>query len=387
MKQDRSSPFRRALLPIVGVVTTAAVLASCGSGKAAGPHNRQNALRPAGPEAHKILNLTRPFFWIAVVIGLAVGVATVYAALRFREKPGEERRPVQTHGNIALEISWTIIPAVILAIMGVFTVAGIFDLAKKPTGPDVVHVTVSARQWWWQFTYTDPGNGVVTANELHIPINQPVYLSLEGPPKCTTPGCYGNGVIHSFWIPELNGKKDVVPGRTQYLTLEASRTGTFLGQCAEYCGLSHANMRMRVIAQTKQDYDAWVASQQVGKSQEALLKGVQSEQWQCARCHSFQPKVPGPVAPNLVHLADRDAFAGDIYRMNFSNLWQWVYDAPSRKPMGNLEDHMPAFLNQPSATTGKTMTQDDAKQIACFLLTQTKTGGTEQPVVGQGSCK
>jgi cytochrome c oxidase subunit 2 len=375
------------LLPVVGVVTTASLLASCGHGSAAGPRNRQNALRPAGPAAHKIINLTRPFFWIAVVIGTAVGVATIYAALRFREKPGEERRPVQVHGNIMLEISWTIVPAVILAIMGIFTVAGIFDLAKKPTGPDVVHVTVSARQWWWQFTYTDPGNGVVTANELHIPINQPVYLSLVGPPLCSSPGCYNNGVIHSFWIPELNGKKDVVPGRTQYLTIEASRPGTFLGQCAEYCGLSHANMRMRAIAQTKQDYDAWVASQQTGKSQAELLKGVQSDQWGCAGCHSFQPKVAGAVAPNLVHLADRDAFAGDIYRMNFSNLWQWVYDAPGRKPMGNLTQHMPAFLDQPSTKTGQTMTQDDAKQIACFLLTQTKTGGTEQPVVGQGSCK
>jgi cytochrome c oxidase subunit 2 len=386
VKQDRSPRFRRAALPIVGVVTTAVVLASCGSGKAAGPHNRQNALRPAGPNAQKILNLTRPFFWIAVLVGLFVGIATVYAALRFREKPGEERRPVQVHGNIALEISWTIIPALILAVMGVFTVAGIFDLAKKPTGPDVVHVTVTARQWWWQFTYTDKGNGVETANELHIPVNQPVYLSLVGPPKCVAP-CYGVGVIHSFWIPELNGKKDVVPGRTQYLTLEASRTGTFLGQCAEYCGLSHANMRMRVIAQSKADYDAWVASQQVGKSQADLLKGVQAAQWGCAGCHSFEPKKPGAVGPNLVHLADRDGFAGDMYRMNFSNLWQWVYDAPGRKPMGNLKEHMPAFLDTPSATTGKTMTQDDAKQIACFLLTQTKTGGTEQPVVGQGSCK
>jgi cytochrome c oxidase subunit 2 len=377
---DRRHALRRAAPKILGGAILAVLLAGCGNKE--GPANKQNALRPAGPAAKQILDLTRPFFWIAVVIGVGVIAATIYAALHFREKPGEPRMPVQTHGNTVLEVSWTIIPALILAVMGVFTVANIFDLAKKPTGPNVINVTVSARQWWWQFTYD---NGVVTANELHIPINQPVYLTLQGPPPCTAP-CYGVGVIHSFWVPELNGKKDVVPGRTAYLTIEASRTGTYLGQCAEYCGLSHANMHLRVIAQTKADYDAWVASQSTGLPEATLMKGVQADQWGCAGCHSFVPKKPGAVAPNLVRLADRDAFAGDMYRMNFSNLWQWVYNAPSRKPMGNLQQHMPNFSATPSLTTGQPMTQDEAKQIACFLLTQTKTGGTETPVVGQGSC-
>jgi cytochrome c oxidase subunit 2 len=371
---DRKHALRRAGVTVATAGVAALVLSSCGNDT--GPSNGQNALRPAGPDAQKILDLTRPFFWIAVVIGLGVFGGTIYAALRFREKPGEERMPRQTHGNTALEISWTVIPAVILAVMGVFTVAGIFDLAAKPTGKDVINVTVTARQWWWQYTYD---NGVETANEMHIPINTPVYLTLQGPPKCTAP-CYGVGVIHSFWVPELNGKKDVVPGHTNYLTIEASRTGTFLGQCAEYCGLSHANMRLRVIAQTKADYDAWVASQLVGKPKAELLKGVDSAKWGCASCHSFEPKVAGAVGPNLVHVADRQGFAGDMYKMTFSNLWKWVYDAPARKPMGNLQQHMPAFNDAG-------MTQDEAKQIACFLLTQTKTGSTEAPVVGQGSCK
>src|SRR5690349_905274 len=253
---DRRLRIRRAGVAAVAVTAGALVLASCGNDS--GPSNGQSALRPAGPNAQKILDLTRPFFWIAVLVGVGVLVGTIYVALRFRVRKGETREPVQSHGNSALEISWTIIPALILAVMAVPTVATVFDLAKKPKGADVVNVTVSARQWWWQFTYTDKDNGVVTANELHIPVNQPVYLSLQGPPKCTSPGCYNNGVIHSFWIPELNGKKDVVPGRTQFLTIEASRTGVFLGQCAEYCGLSHADMRMRVVAQTRADYDAWV---------------------------------------------------------------------------------------------------------------------------------
>ena len=366
---ERSRRFRhRKVAAAIGLA--AITLAGCGD--KTGPSNKQNALRPAGPYARKILDLTEPFFWIAVVIGLGVIGATIYVALRFREKPGEERAPKQVHGNTVLEISWTIIPALILAVMAVPTVATIFSLAKKPAGPNVVHVTVSARQWWWQFTYTDPGNGVVTANEMHIPVGQPVSLTLQGPPLCDSPGCYNNGVIHSFWIPALNGKKDVVPGRSQFLKLEADKPGTYLGQCAEYCGLSHANMRMRVIAESPADYQAWVQSQLNPKAQAVLEKGVDTAQWGCATCHSFQAKTPGAVAPNLTKLADRTAFAGDIYETNYDNLWKWVYDAPSRKPMGNLTQHMPNFSAQG-------MSQDQAKKIACFLLEKTATNPQPQP--------
>jgi cytochrome c oxidase subunit 2 len=365
----RTHRFRRAskvVALLLGVVT----LASCGN--KTGPNNKQNALRPSGPYARQILDLTRPFFWIAVVIGIGIIAGTIYVALRFREKPGEERSVKQVHGNTVLEMSWTIIPAVILAVMAVPTVATIFSLAKRPTG-NVVNVTVSARQWWWQFTYTDAGNGVVTANELHIPINTPVNLTLQGPPACSPTPCYANGVIHSFWVPALNGKKDVVPGRSQFLKLEADKVGTYLGQCAEYCGLSHANMRLRVFAQTRQDYDAWVQSQIAQKvSETALERGVDSTTWGCATCHSFKSKVPGAVAPNLTHLADRTTFAGAIYQTNYDNLWRWVYDAPSRKPMGRLEQHMPNF-------SAAGMSQQEAKKIACFLLTDTATNPNPPP--------
>jgi cytochrome c oxidase subunit II len=366
---DRTHRFRRASLVaalLIGVVT----LAGCGD--KTGPDNKQNALRPAGPYARKILDLTEPFFWIAVLVGLGVLAGTIYVALRFREKPGEERAPKQVHGNSVLEMSWTIIPALILAVMAVPTVATIFSLAKRPTG-NVVNVTVSARQWWWQFTYTDAGNGVVTANELHIPINTPVNLNLVGPPACSPTPCYANGVIHSFWVPALNGKKDVVPGRTAFLKLEADKPGTYLGQCAEYCGLSHADMRLRVFAQTRADYDAWVKSQIEQKVSEATLqRGVDNGSWACATCHSFKSKVPGAVAPNLTHLADRTTFAGAIYKMNFDNLWRWVYNAPSRKPMGDLQSHMPNF-------SAAGMSQQEAQKIACFLLTDTATNPNPPP--------
>jgi len=365
----RTNRFRRAGAAAVALAATV-VLAGCGD--KTGPSNKQSALRPAGPYAHKILNLFTPFFWIAVVIGIGVISATLFVALRFREKPGEERMPVQTHGNVALEIGWTIIPALILMVMAVPTVATIFDLAKRPTGPNVIHVEVSARQWWWQFTYTDPGNNIVTANELHIPVGQPVALTLVGPPACST-GCYNNGVIHSFWVPELNGKKDVVPGRTQFLSLQADRPGTFLGQCAEYCGLSHANMRLRVIAQTPADYQAWVRRQLQPLSADALQQFSKFNQsWGCLQCHSADPTKPGAIAPNLTHLADRCMFAGDIYQVNEQNLTNWIYDAPSMKPMGTLSQHMPNFSSEG-------MTKDQANQIAKFLLSNTGTSQQQPP--------
>ncbi len=366
---DRTHRFRRAGAT-AAIAIAVVTITSCGD--STGPKNNQNALRPAGKYSRQILHLTLPFFWIAVVIGIGVIAGTIYVALRFREKPGEERAVKQVHGNTVLEISWTVIPAVILAVMAVPTVATIFSLAKKPSGPNVVNVTVTARQWWWEFHYDDAGNGIETANELHIPTNTPISLTLETP-TCSPAPCYNNGVNHSFWIPELNGKKDVVPGRKQFLKLEADKPGVYQGQCAEYCGLSHANMRMRVIAESPADYAAWVKAQLTPTATEDALKaGVNSATYGCASCHSFKVGAAGAVAPNLTHLADRTAFAGDIYLTNYDNLWKWVYDAPSRKPMGKLTQHMPNF-------SAAGMTQAEAQKIACFLLENTATNPSTPP--------
>lgn len=171
-------------------------------------------------------------------------VATVVIAIRFRYRPGKNENPKQIHGNTKLEIGWTILPALVLAVVAVPTVSTIFDLAKEP-GPQALNVTVVGKQWWWQFNY--PDQKIVTADELVIPAGRPVKVNLRA--------CEGTGtaktcnVIHSFWVPELNGKKDVVPGHDNWTTIEADKPGTFLGQCAEYCGLSreHALPRDREV--------------------------------------------------------------------------------------------------------------------------------------------
>jgi cytochrome c oxidase subunit 2 len=360
---DRMQRLRRGAVTTVGTATMVAVLASCGG---TGPDNRQNALHPAGSAARKILDLMNPFFWVAVVVGAGVVGMTIFVAVRFRERPGEEdRSPVQTHGNIVLEVSWTIIPFLILAVMAVPTVATIFNLAKIPKGPNVVHVNVDARQWFWQYEYTDPGTLFFTANEMHIPVHQPVVLTLTS-----------NNVIHSFWVPELAGKKDVVPGHTNTLTIEANRTGTFLGQCAEYCGLSHANMRLRVVVQSKADYENWIREQQ------APLSGANVAQfdklakpWGCTSCHSItstKKTVGATIGPNLTHVGDRQAFAGDIYPMQLDDLTKWIYDAPGRKPAGPLKGWMPAFNK-----AGMTMSQ--AQELAKFLLCDTANSPSAHP--------
>jgi cytochrome c oxidase subunit 2 len=300
-----------------------------------------------------------PFFWVAVVVGAAVVGMTIFVAVRFRERPDDDRSPVQTHGNIVLEVSWTIVPFLILAVMAVPTVATIFDLAKIPKGPNVIHVNVDARQWFWEYEYTDKGAQFFTANEMHIPVHQPVVLTLTS-----------KNVIHSFWVPELAGKKDVVPGHPNTLTIEADRPGTFLGQCAEYCGLSHANMRLRVIAQTKADYEAWVRDQQTPLSADKVAEfNKLAKPWGCTSCHSVtstEKTVTARIGPNLTHVGDRDAFAGDIYPMELNDLTKWIHDAPGRKPAGSLTGWMPAF-NKAGMTTAQ------ARELAKFLLCDTAT--------------
>jgi cytochrome c oxidase subunit 2 len=156
------------------------------------------------------------------------------------------------------------------------------------------------------------------------------------------------------------------------LKLEADEPGTYRGQCAEYCGLSHADMRLRVIAQTPADYQKWMNDQLTAKAADVYKNGVQNAKWGCTSCHSFDPKVPGVVAPNLTHVGDRIGFAGDKYEMTFDNLWRWVYDAPGRKPMGKLTQRMPSFRDAG-------MNVDEAKAIAKFLLCDTPTTTPSAP--------
>ena len=341
----------RGLMSVAGVATGFALLvAACGDN---GAEHDQNTLDPRGEAARKIDDLFVPFAVIAIVIGVLVVVGVIYAAIRFRAREGHPDNPKQTHGHSGLEIAWTIAPAVILVFMAVPTVRLVFDLAEKPKG-DIVEVTVTAKQWWWEYEYS--GDGFTTANEMHIPIGKPVYLTLKS-----------DDVIHSFWVPNLAGKKDVVPGRTHHLTIEADESGEFLGQCAEYCGLSHANMRLRVIAEPQSDYDAWVANMKLPLQGDALTFATDASgpiaRYGCTACHALDgvPNATARVGPNLTHLASRSTFAGGTFDLNEENLRQWIRDAPGRKPMQPDKNvGMPSFKDS--------MTDADLDALVSYLL-------------------
>ena len=285
----------------------------------------QNSLDPAGPAAETIDDLFWLVFWIAVGVFVVVEAALLAIVFAFRRRRGEDRAVRQTHGNTRLEIMWTIIPSVVLAVIAVPTVATIFDLREKPSElDDALEIEVIGHQWWWEFHY--PEYGFTTANEMHIPVDRPVYLTMTSA-----------DVIHSFWVPPLNGKRDVVPGRTTNLTLQADEPGIYLGQCAEFCGLAHADMRHRVFAHTTEDFEAW--AQHMATPAEVPVSGPASAGWetflaQCAACHAVDgTDANGRLAPNLTHFAARTTFAAGTISNTEEHLREWLRDPSSLKPM------------------------------------------------------
>lgn len=339
--------MRRKLWLVLGLAVLAMALAACV------PDATQNSLDPQGPYARDINNLFVPVLVIAGVIFVVVEGLLLYIAFRYRRRKGREAAmPPQIHGNNRLEIGWTILPALILVGVAVPTVSTIWKLAATPPA-DSLHVNVLGHQWWWEFDY--PDQKIITANEMHIPVGVPVYVQLcavgrgyeqqptpsscqPGPPDGQPPAGIGDAVIHSFWVPELAGKQDAVPSQTGHLMLEADKPGTYSGQCAEFCGLSHAYMRFRVIAQTPEDFDAWVRAQQADGVTPAggSLAATGMKEFMngsCIGCHAIQgTDAAANGGPNLTHFASRDCFAGCIFDNTPENVAAWLRDPPKEKP-------------------------------------------------------
>jgi cytochrome c oxidase subunit 2 len=312
------------------------LLSACGGNKP------QNSLDPAGHYAKKIDALFNPVFWIAVVVFVLVEGLMVVILVKFRHRPGNPV-PKQIHGNKRLEIGWTVAPSLLLAGVAVFTIPLIFQLAAKPS--DAMTINVTGHQWWWEVKY--PTQRLTTANEVHIPVGRKVYITLTSGDS----GSAGPAVIHSFWVPRLAGKQDLEPGRFTHLLIQADAPGTYLGQCAEYCGLSHANMHLRVVAQTASDFNTWV-EQQRRPAQPAsadVLAIMTRADIGCNGCHTIagvkdstgSPFI-GTVGPDLTHFGSRDRFAGDTYDNTPELLAQWLHDAPSLKPGSD----MPSFVGK-----------------------------------------
>jgi cytochrome c oxidase subunit 2 len=316
---------------LVGAATL--VLAGCGDRDT----RPQTTFDAEGPAADTILGLTNLTLIMAAVVFVLVEVGVLFVAWKFRARHDDdpEQLPEQVHGHTRLEIGWTVLPAVILAVLAVFTVSTVLDLSEE-SGEEPLRVRVVGQQWWWSFDYDIDGDGVYadddviadgienpeeyeadieTASELVIPVGRPVQVDIES-----------RDVIHSFWIPALNGKKDAVPGRTHHLTLEADRPGTYIGQCTEYCGLSHAYMRQLVRALPQEEYEAWVENQLRDAAEPespAERAGQEVFVGRCASCHLVEGVVDdydgaqqtSGAAPNLTHLATRGTYAGGIFHL------------------------------------------------------------------------
>jgi cytochrome c oxidase subunit 2 len=349
---------RRRLTSLAVLLPVVPLLAACAEDAP------QDTMNPQGPIARSIDNLFNGVFLVAVVVFIFVEFGTLYLVFRFRRRKDDdsEELPAQTHGNTKLEIAWTIIPAVMLAIVGFFTLTTLFDINQRDE--DALTIKVTGQQWWWEFTYDADGDGdftdedVLTANDLVIPAGQNVNLDIGS-----------NDVIHSFWIPALNGKKDAVPGSEHPLTLNAYEPGTYVGQCTEFCGLSHGYMRQRVIALTQEEFDSWLDGQiedaTVPASGEAAA-GAELFATQCSGCHlarginddQFAEQGNGTEllvsgnAPDLTHFASRGVFAGGILDLwvdldedeiieydevggtfDRGNVEEWLRDPPAVKPM------------------------------------------------------
>ena len=319
-----------------GLLLAAAALASCATG-------RIDPTDPVGENAKQIDGIMRLSGYMASAVGIFVAAAVIIVIVKFRARPDDDPNelPKQIHGNKKAELTWTLIPVVMLVFLAIVTIPAVFDLSGKSDGRTI---KVEGQQWWWQFSYDvdeDGTDDIVTANEIVIPVGEEINLEI-----------HSNDVIHSFWIPQLNGKKDAVPGRIHHWRISSPEPGIFYGECLEFCGLSHANMQMRAVVLDNDDYDAWVQEQlqpSTIPTSAAAKRGYELFGRHCVSCHVidgvYESAADGNanllsgVAPNLTHLMTRTSFAGSLFELynddgsaNIAELREWVRDAPDRKP-------------------------------------------------------
>lgn len=284
---------------------------------------------PASTPASQIFGLS--LFVLAITGGIfvVVGGLLTYAIIRFRERGDEpdRREPAQVYGSTQIELSWTVIPVLIVVVLFLTTARMIFAIQDAPKPPDALNVTVVGHQFWWEFRY--PGLGIVTANELHVPLSsdqkpQPTYLKL-----------LSADVDHSFWVPQLAGKTDVIPNHENLTWIEPKHPGLYVGQCAQFCGLEHAKMLLRVYVDPPAQFAAWVKAQQQSSVQDPAVAAGRHifETEACMNCHTIRgTAATGRFGPDLTHLMSRSTIAAGAALNTKENLRQWIKDPDSFKP-------------------------------------------------------
>tara|TARA_E500000075_G_C6997779_1_gene328750 strand:+ start:91 stop:1191 length:1101 start_codon:yes stop_codon:yes gene_type:complete len=343
---------------------------------ACNPEGPQSTFDAQGPVSEIQKNLFLFTFWIAVIVFIVVEGAILFVTFRYRRKNDE--LPVQTHGNLKLEITWTIIPAIIIVIIAIPTVIGIWQTQVMPDEEDSLVINAVGHQWWFEFNY--PSEEVVTANELHLPEDTNVIVNIES-----------QDVLHSFWIPKIAGKVDMVPNHENQLWIKADNPGLYYGQCAEFCGVAHAMMRFRVIVHTNEDYQNWL--EYMRTPPQDLVSGSDEDEGRklfvgnCSMCHTYdsykkaayhkeinsqynrweewkKDKENSAIvsAPNLTHFGNRITLGAGLKENNYDNLVKWIEDPDSIKIGTRMKNHAAIY------TTENKLSDLEIEQIAKYLL-------------------
>jgi cytochrome c oxidase subunit 2 len=370
------APARR----IVQHIAAAAVACGFVQARASSP---TSIFAPHSTPATQLNTLAEFVLAITGLIFAGVSALLVYALVRYRRRPGDMNEPPQVFGSTQIELSWTIIPILIIVVLFLGTARVLFSVQDAPKPPTALNLTVIGHQFWWEFRY--PDYGVVTANELHVP------LSSDSAPRPTFMKLTSADVIHSFWVPQLAGKTDLLPNRVNEMWIDPRQTGLYVGQCAQFCGAQHAKMLLRVYVDTPEDFKNWIVAQQQAQAElsspgnivapsappansMATLMNVAAqsspasdevnphsgqvvfEQQACINCHTVAGTVAnGRYGPDLTHLMSRATLAAGATDNTPANLQAWIADPNTFKP-GCL---MPAMH----------LTDRQNAQITAYLLT------------------
>jgi len=304
-----------------------AALLSVSARLLAGPSGT-SMFRPVSSPADSIHRYSLFILAITGAIFAVVFTMLVIAVVRFRRRPGDDAsEPPQVYGSEQVEVAWTVVPVLIVIVMSLTTARTVFEVQNRQRPPAALEVTAIGRQWWWEFRY--PAYGIVTANELHVPVSDPAH------PSPTFLRLESADVAHSFWVPRLAGKTDLIPNRVNETWIDPRETGLFEGQCAEYCGTQHAKMLLRVYVHTREDFDRWVAAQRASAT--ALPEAEEGrrvfETTACLNCHTVRGTVGnGLYGPDLTHLMSRETIAAGAVPNTPEELRAWVRDPNALKP-------------------------------------------------------
>lgn len=283
---------------------------------------------PASTPADSIYHLSLFVLSICLAIFLVVFGLLSYALMRFRQRPGDDgREPAQIYGSNQVELAWTVIPVLIVVVLFLATARVIHAVEDARFPPGTTEITAVGHQFWWEFQY--PQQGFVSANELHVPVSDsrnptPTHITL-----------LSADTDHSFWVPKLAGKTDLIPNRSNSMWIDPHEAGVYVGQCAQYCGTQHAKMLLRVVVESREDFNRWVASQQRPvQTLERVARGRQVfETTACVNCHTIAgTSAKGKFGPDLTHLMSRETIAAGAALNNRENLRLWIKDPDTFKP-------------------------------------------------------